>query len=45
MTFSDRLAVSARLGAQEVFLRAAALTVDPVDRWMLGSPRTDVYAL
>ena len=45
MTFPDRLAVRARLGAQEVFLRAAALAGDPVARWMLGSPRTDVYAL
>jgi hypothetical protein len=47
--FSDRLAVRARLGArlraQEVFLRASALAGDPVARWLLGSPRTDPYAL
>ena len=41
----DRLVTRARLGAQEVSLRALALTGDPVARWVLGSPRTDVYAL
>ncbi len=45
LTHYDRTVTRARLGVQEVSLRAWALTGDPVARWMLGSPRTDVYAL
>jgi hypothetical protein len=41
----DRLATRARLGLQEAYLRGAALSGDPVARWVRGSPRTDVYAL
>lgn len=44
-SLSDRLVVGTRLGVQELSLRALALTGDPAARWMLGSPRTDVYAL
>ena len=44
-TLADRLAVGALLGVQDLSLRALALAGDPVARWSLGSPRTDVYAL
>jgi cytochrome P450 len=41
----DRLVIGATLRAQEAYLRAVALTGDPVARWLVGSPRADVYAL
>ena len=41
----DRLVIGATLAAQEAYLRAVALTGDPVARWLVGSPRADVYAL
>lgn len=44
-SLTDRLVVGARLGVQDLSLRALALTGDPVARWALGAPRTDVYAL
>jgi hypothetical protein len=42
---TDRLTLRARLGVQDLSLRALAVAGDPVARWIHGSPRTDVYAL
>jgi hypothetical protein len=41
----DRLVTRARLGLQQAYLQGAALSGDPVARWLRGSPRTDVHAL
>lgn len=40
-----RWATAVRLRAGRLGLHGLALTGDPVARWALGSPRTDVYAL
>ncbi len=45
VSLRDRLVTRARLGLQQAYLRGAALSGDPVARWVRGDPRTDVYAL